>query len=244
MPNWESAQQLLASGAQTATGAGAAVDLGTRDRLLRQVLAITAVSGTTPSLVVRLECSADGVAGWRTFATFAAATAIAVEKLTSISPERFARVAWTITGTTPSFTFGVTGNKGIAYANLEDLDTHGIPGRALSSRTPHQKCEAIAAASETADGKLGLVKDLPLAAWGVDLTKVVCKIATYEEVSARGFNPDDASDKNFLNRYNQAHKWLSDVADNKVKPVGMIDSTPTIEDDGVIVVTTPSRGWR
>lgn len=242
--NWESAQALLAIAAQTTTGAGAAVDLGARDRLLRQTLAVSAASGTSPTLDVRLEASADGLTGWRTFATFTRATVAAVEKITAISPERYVRVAWTIGGTdAPSFTFGVTGMRGVSYANLDDFDQHGVPSAALRSRTTTQKCEALAAASTKAEGKLQLRFDLPLVSWGRDLTEAVCKLAAYEEMSVRGFNPD-GSDSHIRDRHNDAWKWLSEVADSRVDPVDIVDSTPDVADDGVVVVTTEARGWR
>lgn len=243
MSNWESAQALLAATTQTTSGAGAAVDLGARDRLLRQTLAVSGASGTAPTLDVRLEASADGLSGWRTVATFARATLPTVEKISAVSPERYVRVAWTIAGTTPAFTFGVTGAKGVSYANLDDFDQHGVPTAALRSRTTTQKCDALAAASEKADGKLALRYDLPLVSWGSDLTEAVCKLAAYEEMSVRGFNPD-GSDGHIRDRHNDAWKWLSEVADGRVSPVGLVDSTADVEDDGVIVYTDARRGWR
>lgn len=243
MANWEQAQALLASAARTTTGNGAAVDLGTRDRLLRQTLSVTAASGTTPTLDVRLEASADGVTGWRSFATFTRATAATVERITAISPDRYVRVAWTIAGTTPSFTFDASGTRGVSYANLDHLDTLGLPVAALSSRTASQRAEAIAVASEKIDSKLGVVFDLPLVAWGADITECVCKIAGYDLLSVRGFNPDGA-DQNIRDRQNDAWRWLADVANLKAVPVGIVDSTADVDDAGIAVVSSPSRGWR
>jgi phage gp36-like protein len=235
--NWESAQTLLGAAVQTASDVGVPVDLGVRDRLLRQTLVVSAVVGT---LDVRLEASPDGVDGWRTFATFARASAAGAEKLTSISPERWVRVAWTITD---SASFGVSGAKGICYANLDDYDLHGVPKAALASRTPHQKAEALAAASTKADGKLKLRYDMPLVAWGADLTAAVVKIAAYEEMSVRGFSPD-GSDQHIRDRHNDGWKWLAGVAKGEIDPVDIIDSSPELEDDGVVVVTHPAREWR
>lgn len=243
MPNWESAQELRASAAETTSAAGAAVDLGARDRLLRQTLAVSAASGATPTLDVRLEASADGLTGWRTIGTFARATAAAVEKLSFIAPERYVRVAWTIGGATPSFTFAVGGTKGLVYASLEDLDAYGMPGAALAKLAPSKRAEAIAAASTKAEGKLALRYDLPLVTWGVDLTEAVSKIASYDLLSVRGFNPD-GSDENVRTRHNDAWKWLTEVADGKCEPIGVVDTSPEVEDDGVVVVTHAPRGWR
>jgi hypothetical protein len=68
---------------------------------------VTAASGTTPSLVLSVQWSNDGTT-WATADppdTFTAITAAGV--VVKAFPVRAAviRLAWTITGTTPSFTF-------------------------------------------------------------------------------------------------------------------------------------------
>lgn len=71
---------------------------------------VTAVSGTTPSMTLTVEWSVDGGV---TFLkgdpvdTFTAITAVGTA-VKSFTPKGNAyRVTWTITGTTPSFTFDV-----------------------------------------------------------------------------------------------------------------------------------------
>jgi phage gp36-like protein len=242
--NWETASTLQVSTARTTSGTTSAIDLGAVNRLLRQQLNVTAFSGTAPTCDVRLECSADGVDGWKSFANFARAQSLYVERITAISPERYVRVAWTLGGTTPSFTFDVDGKAGISYANLVDLDTHGLPAAAVASVTQAKRCEALAAASEEADGKLAVRFDLPLSAWGVDLTKCIAKIAAYEILSVRGFNPDGA-DANVRDRYLDAMKWLDGVAKGSTEPIGIVDASPTEEDaSGIEVVTHAARAWR
>lgn len=244
MANWEAAQTLHASAARTATGASAAIDLGVTKRLLRQQLNVTAVAGASQTLDVRLESSVDGLDGWKSFATFTRAQAVAVQKIAAISPDRYVRVSWTIAGSGPSFTFDVDGNAGITYANLADLATHGLPGAALSSVSDTSKCEALAAASEEADGKLAVVKTLPLVSWGTDLTKAICKIAAYELLSVKGFNPD-GDDANVRDRYLDAMKWLDGIAKGTVAPSVMVDSTPEESESlGAEVVTHAARAWR
>lgn len=75
---------------------------------LRAQLNVTAVSGTTPSLTVLIEDSVDGGVTFNTIATFAAKTATGREVInfSGLFGENL-RVSWTITGTTPSFTFAV-----------------------------------------------------------------------------------------------------------------------------------------
>lgn len=81
-------------------------DYGAIDRLRAQ-LDVTAASGTTPSMTVVIESTIDGT-NWDALGTFAAKTAVAREVIT-INPVigRRIRARWTITGTTPSFTFSV-----------------------------------------------------------------------------------------------------------------------------------------
>lgn len=97
---------LAASAARTTTANGAAVELGDKGTV-RALLAITAASGTTPTLDVVIQTSHDG-ATWRTAHTFTQATAIGQQRA-SFTVDRFVRAAWTVGGTTPSFTFAMTG---------------------------------------------------------------------------------------------------------------------------------------
>jgi phage gp36-like protein len=251
MPNWESALTLLESGAITATGQSASVDLGSRDRLLRQSLVITAASGTSPSITVRLESSADDSTGWKTFGTFSQFNTTATERLTFISPDRYVRVAYTVSGTTPSFTLSVIGYQGVAFANLEQFDTYGLPSATTtatntspSAITPTRRCESIAATTEMVSAILAGRYDAPLSSWGLDLTQAVCKITAYDLLSVRGFSPD-GRDSNVRARYDDAMKWLADVANNRVNPAGIVDTT-TGDDDtgGVEAVTYAPRAWR
>lgn len=99
---------LVPSGARTSSAdSGPLLGFGTEVGALRLELAVTAVSGTTPSMTVVVEDTLDGV-NWNTLGTFTAVTAAGEQVLNVAQP--FAdqlRVRWTITGTTPSFTFSV-----------------------------------------------------------------------------------------------------------------------------------------
>lgn len=74
---------------------------------IRAALVVTAAAGTTPSLTVVIEDTLDGT-NWFQVGAFAAKTAAATEAINVTTPfaDRI-RVRWTITGTTPSFTFTV-----------------------------------------------------------------------------------------------------------------------------------------
>ncbi len=64
-------------------------------------------NGTTPTLDVVIQTSHDGTT-WRTAHTFTQATATGTQRA-SFTVDRFVRASWTVDGTTPSFTFAVTG---------------------------------------------------------------------------------------------------------------------------------------
>lgn len=98
---------LVASAARTTSSDSGIWDGFSQAQTLRLLLNVTAASGTTPSLTVVAEDTLDGT-NFFPIATFAAKTAAGTEILNVTLP--FAnrlRVRWTITGTTPSFTFSV-----------------------------------------------------------------------------------------------------------------------------------------
>jgi len=103
----------VASGARTASGASAARAVSGLSTVGQIGLAVnvTAVSGTTPSMSLAVEWSSDGTTFGPadvadTFAAAFTAASLRAKAFTAKAP--FYRLVWTITGTTPSFTFDVT----------------------------------------------------------------------------------------------------------------------------------------
>lgn len=93
----------------TATGNGASPTQETRNiHTLRLALAVTAATGTTPSLTVTLEHSPDGTT-WVAHSAFPSVTAAGSTRRIFSGLDRFVRATWAVTGTTPSFTFTVAG---------------------------------------------------------------------------------------------------------------------------------------
>jgi hypothetical protein len=93
----------------TAAGTGTALELGNKSDV-RAVSTVTAISGAGASLVVIIETSYDNGAtdSWRTVATLTAqTTANTVRGMGGV--DRWVRARWTLAGTTPSVTFGVSG---------------------------------------------------------------------------------------------------------------------------------------
>jgi hypothetical protein len=97
--------------ARTATGTGTGLNLGAvaANKRLYASLHVLSVSGTTPSITARVESDDNsGFTSATTRLTFAAATAVGGQTLrtdgTAIT-DTWWRIAWTISGTTPSFLF-------------------------------------------------------------------------------------------------------------------------------------------
>lgn len=101
---------LLASAARTASGnmGNTGLDVSGAEAVALE-LNVTAVSGTTPSLTVSIEHSNDGT-NWAAadpVDAFAARTTTGRVFKNVTVKGRFIRLVWTISGTTPSFTFAV-----------------------------------------------------------------------------------------------------------------------------------------
>lgn len=101
-------EQALASAARTTNGSSPAIPGFGPAKTLRAQLNVTAASGTTPNLAVLVEDSVDGGVTWNTVIAFTAKTGTGreVKDLTTPFGDQL-RISWTITGTTPSFTFAV-----------------------------------------------------------------------------------------------------------------------------------------
>lgn len=101
--------ELLASAARTSDGQSGAVDLGKFNDLI-VYLDITAASGTTPTLDVKLQTSYDDGGTWFDLPSGAFSQKSAVGKdVLQIGSNfgRWLRIDYSIGGTTPSFTFSV-----------------------------------------------------------------------------------------------------------------------------------------
>ena len=100
--------------ARTATGQGSAVDIRDVEGDLAVTLDSAAGTGTTPTLDVKLQDSDDGSTGWADVsgATFTQVAGVAAQQKITVDTnamKRYVRAAYTIGGTTPSFTFSVNG---------------------------------------------------------------------------------------------------------------------------------------
>lgn len=106
---YQQAAEIVASAARTVTGNSGMVNPGEDGETLCLLVNVTAVSGTTPSMTLSVEWSADGVV-WAVPEAADAFTALttAVNRVKAFERKApFYRVVWTISGTTPSFTFTI-----------------------------------------------------------------------------------------------------------------------------------------
>lgn len=132
----------------------------------------------------------------------------------------------------------------MAYATITDLSTYGASNATFGSLTTGEKQAAIDAASAEADGYLRARyprAELPLQTYDAALTIAVVKIATFELVRKRGFNPNAGSDAVIVKAADDARKWLTQLARGETSIVGAADPTTVTEQPRVI--SGPLRGW-
>jgi phage gp36-like protein len=141
---------------------------------------------------------------------------------------------------------------GTVYATRTDLTQIGLVGAALANVPTAAQDEALQAASAIADSYLQGQYVLPLAQWGYDLVRVVCCVAAWDCLTARGYSPQSQGDQNVYKRYEDALKWLDEVSKGMQTPANILDAStpPTDPDGGTVtqvdggsVVSTQVRGW-
>lgn len=130
----------------------------------------------------------------------------------------------------------------MAYATRAQLASIGVKGAAIATIPTADQDAALDAASALADGYLRSRYDVPRTTVGMDLTSAVCKIAAYDLLVVRGFNPQAGADVNIRMRYDDAIKWLEAVAKGLVH---LVDAAPleSSDFDQPRVVTSTRRGW-
>lgn len=102
---------LIASSARTTSTTSDTAEVGDKGTL-RLDLDITAVSGTAPRLHVQIETrKAYGSGTWRVVDAFEIASAVSSQRRTMSGCDRFVRAVCTLSGTSPSFTFSLTGES-------------------------------------------------------------------------------------------------------------------------------------
>jgi phage gp36-like protein len=131
----------------------------------------------------------------------------------------------------------------MAYCTTDDLAKYGVSAVALSPIDPLVQAAACDAASEVVDSYFRDRYKLPLSAWGVDVTRNTAIIAVYDLLVVRGYNPSAGADVNVRLRYEDAMKWLLQVARQEVQA----NVTPTQDQasgyDAPRILSNEQRGW-
>jgi hypothetical protein len=250
MPN-PLALTLQALGAVTASGTSAVFDLldptfaedGLKRRLAELMIEVTAVAGTAPTLNVTVQTSPN-TTSFQDVLAFREFEAVGYQRLKFATLERYVRISYTVAGTLPSFTFQVTGDAHVIYADTEDFFSYGLPRAAVPETTDPVDLlsSCLLAASSTANAKIPRAYKLPLKdPYPESLRLRVSKLAAFSFLSQRGYDPDDAADKEVKAASDDAEKWLDGLGGG-VEP-DWIDSTTDTYDAGAGVASGPRRDW-
>ena len=141
------------------------------------------------------------------------------------------------------------------YATLADLYTYGAPVRVFGQLDDSVKNAALVSASAKVATFLRARYVLPLLTWDDSITEATCKIATYDLLSNRGYNPGAGPDENIRNRYNDALFFLEKVQKSQAHPLvtSTISPVPTYVDQPMVLsssvinlttgATAQKRGW-
>lgn len=98
---------IISSAARTVSGNSAAITVPRGKSFVNVLVNVTAASGTTPNMALTLEWSIDGTTWIKADPadTFTAITSVtSAAKRVDVKGD-YVRLVWTVTGTTPSFTF-------------------------------------------------------------------------------------------------------------------------------------------
>lgn len=117
------------------------------------------------------------------------------------------------------------------YADTEDFDRYGLPEGALAGDFHSDDVQAaLDAASDIADSYLRGRFVLPITTHGGDLADAVCRIAAFNILSRRGYNPEGNADQVRL-RYEDAIEWLKGVSTGRITPA-LTDSSSSTSGGG------------
>lgn len=233
---------LHASAAETLTGAtSASVDIGDRT-FIELTLDVTALAAATVVTVI-VETSRTGTE-WVFAGRFDALSKPSTRALVVSDAMRFIRCKWNLTGTSPSATFALSGVAHQLYAVPADLARYGLPAAALELVPPEQQARACLAASGEAEGYLASAYKLPLTSWDMGTRSHVARMAAYEAMRWRGFDPDSGKDTSLEVGRSEAITWLNRIANGKLRPPGIVDAAPLETENEVYVVSAAGRSWR
>ncbi len=236
--------ELHALGAETSSGSAASVDITALRTMLDLSIRMDAITGTLPTMVLIIETSGGASGPWREVGRaeqeFNDAPDNGVFRLVVGGCAQFVRVRWIIGGTTPSFTFSVAGEAHVVYAESNDLSIYGMSHNVLDDVNNQLLLSNVLSASSEVDDYLKAAYTLPLAEWSRSLTKHTSIVTVYN--IANGPNREGA-DETLRDMYLDTIKWLDRIGSGRIRPEGIVDATPEVEEDSAYVVSRTPRGW-
>lgn len=232
---------LLGLASRSASGSGAAVDVPSPYRSAEITVDVTQAAAGNDALVVTIETSPDGVE-WRRLGQLDAIVTEGVTARLFADVSASLRASWSVSGA-GSFTVCVGARPTQIYATTRDFERLGLPSRALTSVPVDQRLAALEAASRLIDDYLCAQVTLPLVAFATaSLIRATCVVATYDLLSARGFNPEQGVDLNIRSRYKDVIAWLERIAAGTLPvPGGLVDSGNTGDGAQPLVVSDDLR---
>lgn len=232
---------LHASGEESASGSGGAVDVGPLRAAVVGLFEVTAIpAGETLGVAIE---SAPSAAGPWTKVWSETRASVGKSKFCAWSTGQFLRATWTLSGAGP-VAFAVTGSSHVTYASLDDLDTQGVPSKALEDVSLEVKVRSLLQASADADAALSTQFKVPISAWGEDLRGRVTSRAIYYIFRRRGFDPDNGVDQLIVmdgglimgdGQPTAVERWFRDIGRGVVHPSQIEDATPTKREFGARV---------
>jgi phage gp36-like protein len=230
--------ELLASTVITADGNSADVtltDVGVA--LLNIEVTAYTTSGAGASVKVYVDRRAVATDSWTDGDAFTF-TSVSRQSV-AVETGALVRVRWDVTNIA-SATIRVEGVAHQVYAKPSDLSQAIVAG-AIAELSASDKARACLTATDTVNGYLTSYV-LPLTSWTYDLTLKTAYIAAAMLVTQRGADITGPDSLVYLER-DKAVSWLNLVAAGRVRPPGIVDTTPDEYDAGIAVASNPSR-WR
>ena len=130
------------------------------------------------------------------------------------------------------------------YASIDDLYRFGLQPFSVQNVPMSNLIAELEAASRYADSKMRARYSLPLLAWDTTITMHVCRIAAYNILVTRGYNPEAGADIAITQRHQEALEFFDGVERQRTHP--NVTQTPTSSPgvDMPQVLSGVSRGWQ
>lgn len=191
-------------------------------------------------LGLALETSSNGLTGWRPVYSFDSVAEPTRFERAFVDLSRYIRAAWTIEAT--GATFSLDGQAHQVFFTRDDIESGEIPAAAIASIDDKVFADAIIKASDDISDHLNGAFVPPIVAVGDSVRQRGSEIAIFRLMKHKGFKPG-GYDELIVKASDDAMSWLKRVASGALKPHGIVDSTPTINEASAAVVSVQRRGW-